>query len=536
MTVDQNGVRPPFDRRRLAVVVALAACGEVLHAQEGARFVERARLHVGGGPTEVLARSARGDLLATAGGEQIAVWEVRAEGPREIARFSTANYVEHLAFDPSGCVLAISGGELQLWDRESSRLAERFRLWRGGPVAWSPDGRFLATCGIGRRVELLECERFRTVRSLALGAEGREASALLWEPDGSALWIAAAGKRSALFRYEIASGVFDADARREVDSFVTRMSWSDGQLVLEGRRRESAGLDIGFDAGHPVGQLSLAFTPDERFALLANDARVAVLEIESGAVRELAVGGPIGAGRAGAEFLLAEPSGLSLWDAALGTRRSRFERAWKPHQRPTMIALGPGSGSCFGGGANRRTSQIDLDGEEPDRDVGVFSAWAIDRSADGERCVLVRYGSSPGLPSPVELRLWDRAKPIFPLDAERWPSATAACLGSGDELVWSAGFFGDARSGTWRRTWPEGAPQRVNDRIYYALAALGRGLVAGLAPQGLDLIDLASGRVLATYPPAQLRGSAGPSLAASPSGRWILTLAGREARLLELLR
>ncbi|MBL8901459.1 MAG: hypothetical protein JNM84_27780, partial [Planctomycetes bacterium] len=301
-------------------------------------------------------------------------------------------------------------------------------------------------------------------------------------------------------------------------------------------RRASAGVDVGFDAGHPVGRLSLAFTPDERFALLANDARVAVLEIESGAVRELAVGGPICAGRAGAEFLIAEPSGLFLWDAALGARRQGFERGWKPHERPTMIALGPGSGSCFAGGANRRTSQIDLDGDEPDRDAGVFSAWAFDRSADGERCVLVRYGSSPGLPMPLELRLWERGKPIYPLESERWPSATAACLTPDGELLWSARGRSDAESGTWRRVWPEGAPQRVNERIYYALASLGRGLAVGLAREGLDLIELAAGRVLATYPPAQLRGFADSSLTASPSGRWILALAGREARLLELIR
>jgi hypothetical protein len=522
VTVDQFGARHRSDRRRLVALVALATSAEPLHAQDGARLVERARLRVGGGPVEVLARSPRGDLLATAGSEQVAVWEMREDGPRELSRFSTASHVEHLAFDPSGSRLAISGGVLQLWERASGALSDPFRPWRGGPIAWSPDGRFLAAYGVGDRVELLETEQFATVRSLGLGATRSGVGAFLWEPDGGALWIAVPGKHAQPLRYELASGVFDVSAG--------------SGPVLDPPRKTPAGLDVGFDAEHPLGEHSLAFTPDERFALLANDARVAVLELESGVVRELAVGGSICAGRAGAEFLIAEPNGLALWDAALGERRQRFERGWKAQQRPSLLALGPGAETCFAGGVNRRTWCFDLSGAQPDRDAGVFSSWAIDCSRDGERWVFIRCLSSPGLPMPSGMRLMERGQWITPLETERWPSATAACFSSEGDLFWSNGGWGGAEAGTWFRAWPEGAPSKLNDRRYYALRSIGAEYLVGIDLHGLDLVRVPTGRVIETYEPARLRSWATRSLAVSPSGRWVLVLAGREARLLELLR
>jgi hypothetical protein len=389
---------------------------------------------------------------------------------------------------------------------------------------------------MGQRVELLESEGLATVRSLGLGASRSEAGALLWEPDGSALWIAVAGKRTTLLRYELATGVFDAGARRELDSFVDQLSWREGELVPERARRDDGGLDVGFDAGHPLGSLSVAFTPDERFALLANDARVAVLQIDSGAVRELEVGGSISAGRVGAEFLIAEPNGLALWDAASGERRRSFERGWKAQQRPSLLALGPGAETCFAGGVNRRTWCFDLSGAQPDRDAGVFSSWAIDRSRDGERCVFVRCLSSPGLPMPSGMRLMERGQWIAPLETERWPSATAACFSSEGDLFWSNGGWGDAEAGTWFRAWPEGAPSKLNDRRYYALRSIGAEYLVGIDLHGLDLVRVPTGRVIETYEPARLRSWATRSLAISPSGRWVLVLAGREARLLELMR
>jgi len=217
-----------------ATAVALAPGGRLLAAAYGRLKADgRVRGEVGlwdmstGGALRTLpafdeavyalAFSADGRLLA-AGGE--GGFDLTETGPaprrgpvklwdtvtgQERAAFSTSNRVYALAFSPDGRLLAAGSGRLQdialsatgsfvpvqgevtLWDVALGRERAALRKHRAGvrALAFSPDGRTLATGGFDRSVLLWDAETGLALRTLA-GAAGA-VRAVAFSPDGQSL-------------------------------------------------------------------------------------------------------------------------------------------------------------------------------------------------------------------------------------------------------------------------------------------------------------------------------------------------------------
>jgi WD40 repeat protein len=123
-----------------------------------------------------------GRLLASGDVEgSIRVWELQQSEPASCVHVSAAhtNLVDGLAFAPDGCSLASASwdGTVKLWDRSTFRPgagqaalsagvagARPLRTLTGHTnrvrrVAWSPDGRILASCGFETTIWLWDIER-----------------------------------------------------------------------------------------------------------------------------------------------------------------------------------------------------------------------------------------------------------------------------------------------------------------------------------------------------------------------------------------
>ncbi len=131
-------------------------------------------------------------------------------GGRVVKRFGTADEartVSCLALSPGGGRVAVgeASGRLALWDLKQERLVRRIEAHTGGirGLAFSPDGRLLATAGEDRQVRLWAADSDAAGRSLRLRAEWSDrekaATAVVFAPDGKTLASAAADGSVCLF-------------------------------------------------------------------------------------------------------------------------------------------------------------------------------------------------------------------------------------------------------------------------------------------------------------------------------------------------
>jgi WD40 repeat protein len=203
------------------------------------------------GPVRSVRFSLDGRQLAAAGGDKtVRVWDVGSGGNvRTLVGHS--DVVEDIDYAPGGKVLASGGrdGTIRLWDVASGQPVGLLRA--AGPVrriAYSPDGKRLAA-------------------RLAGG---------MWTLD------VAGGTR--LLE---GSGAFGAAGRFGFDST--------GARVAAGTAREAATWDAATGrilTRHPVAADSVAFSPDGgRLAAAAHTGAVTLVDLETGAARELADAG-----------------------------------------------------------------------------------------------------------------------------------------------------------------------------------------------------------------------------------------------------
>ena len=158
-----------------------------------------ARLHDFGGGAYDVAFSPDGSLIATANGYLPNGVRLFSASTGQLARQITGDYALALAFSPDGKQLAAASGYLNqgvvVWD---AAAGTKIRTLAGGSgrVAYSPDGKFVATGG--GKVELWNPTSGAPIRELDA------TDVLAFSPDGRML--AATGQDKAVRLYDPATG------------------------------------------------------------------------------------------------------------------------------------------------------------------------------------------------------------------------------------------------------------------------------------------------------------------------------------------
>jgi WD40 repeat protein/tRNA A-37 threonylcarbamoyl transferase component Bud32 len=157
--------------------------------------------------------SADGTMLAAAGGSGVKLWEV-ATGA-ELGRIGDRRAAGDVAFSPAEPLVAFvrdgfeqtGGGEVEIWD-----VARRSRVTKlqvdapwvlGWALAYSPDGRLLATSGLDPLVRIWDARTGKLVRGLEQNV-GNAVWALAFTPDSSTIAISGSDGFASL--WDVATG------------------------------------------------------------------------------------------------------------------------------------------------------------------------------------------------------------------------------------------------------------------------------------------------------------------------------------------
>jgi WD40 repeat protein len=216
------------------------------------------------------ALSADGTMLAVGSKDLVRLLDV-ASG-KEVRRFQPDDDFEApAAFSPDGKTLVLMGGGASLWDVATvRRLPDRPR--RGSLVAFSPDGKVLATSDYSHPVRLWDPTTGKELR--VLGREGDGGNFFAFSPDGkvmvsgrddgTVLWDVATGKEIRQFgdnRGLQYAGAFSPDGKT--------LALSDDQAV---RLFDVAtGKELRPLAAHASDLDVVAFSPDGKTALTGSD-------------------------------------------------------------------------------------------------------------------------------------------------------------------------------------------------------------------------------------------------------------------------
>jgi hypothetical protein len=259
------------------------------------------RLSSDAGRVTALAYSANGRMLAIAAGQAGRSGEVRlyalassgiaVQQPERVLA-AHQDVIHDLAWSPDGRTLATCSYDrlIKLWDAATGQLRQTLKDHSDAVygIAWSPDGRLLASAAADRAVKVWDVAT--GVRLYTLGESTDWLYAIAWSSDGRHL--AAAGVDKSIRVWEVSAG-----GGRLVESVfahegpIARLAYS-----TDGSTLYSLGQDQvvkAWDAGRmverkvyprqPEAVLSLAVRPDHRqLALGRYDGRVVLLDEASG--------------------------------------------------------------------------------------------------------------------------------------------------------------------------------------------------------------------------------------------------------------
>ncbi|HVS00959.1 MAG TPA: pentapeptide repeat-containing protein [Thermoanaerobaculia bacterium] len=403
--------------------------------------------------SNAVAWSPDGELLASAEGSLVRIWEVSSG--RELRRFQGhEGGVQSVAFSPDGRQVA-SGSEdqtVRIWDLETGRQRRSFRghedwIWT---VAFSPDGLLVASGGSDRSIRVWSLasgyevwhtrEHENHVRCVAFSADGQLLASAssdgwirVWESVGgrsvlglqgheggvSCVTFSPDGRRLLSGSEDRSVRVWELDEGREVRRLrghtgsIRGISISaDGQVAVSGADDRTvrlwetmSGRELRCLHGHSSGVQSVTFSPDGRWiASGSDDTTVRLWDAASGRELRRLQGGESGAWSiaisSDGRFLASgsDDRTLRIWDLGSGCELRRLRAGDRSLQ---SVAFSP-DGRWIASGSDDETVRIwDREsGREHQRFRGHRSrVRSVVISPDGR---LVASGGDDGT-----LRIWD---------------------------------------------------------------------------------------------------------------------------------
>jgi WD40 repeat protein len=424
-----------------------------------------------------------------------------------IARLGTVRWrhgavVRTAAFSPDGKMVAAldADGGIRLWHRASGREQKRWRQENGsrGPLAFSPDGRLLAT-GDGGIIHLWDAATGAEVRRL----EGHQGTVhcLAFAPDGRTL----------------ASGAVEGLRYVGTDVIVARRSPGDKMLRLWD---VDTGRPAGEFAGHDDGIETVAWSPDGRTLATGGwDRTIRVWDTGTANERHCFTGSDASVGQVlflhdGKTLVSAgDDHTLRFWDVAEG----KPLRCVGGGDRPVdALALCPDGKTLasIGGGGLRLWDAAEGEERKPAPE-GPASGACVAFSPDG-RLLAAPSGHAVGL--------WDVATGR-PLTASAGHRAGVTVVGftAGGRSAYTAGP--DKRLRTWTIGGQEqGAIEVPGSQHQFAVSPDGAVAAVNDVILGdkVRLIDLATGKERRQIP---LEGPGSTwGLAFAPDGRALVRL------------
>lgn len=236
-------------------------------------------------------------LASAAASERVKIWEPRTG--RLIASLPAANHEVTLAWAPDGKSIAVggwshggvSGERLTLWDVETGKAVRHYPVPEREcalAVAFSPDGKLLASGSITNKVYLWDAATARLVRTLQDGAQW--AKTLAFSPDGKLL---AAGGQDKLIRlWDVPTGKLRSTLKDHPSDIYQLCFSPDGKTLASGDSLDTYVRLWDVETGKPrrfwksgVGYVSaLAWSPDgKRLATSASSNSILhVVDVQTG--------------------------------------------------------------------------------------------------------------------------------------------------------------------------------------------------------------------------------------------------------------